>query len=1078
MKKSLFFLLLSTLLYSQNINFTWIQGTNQTEQTAEIGLYGLDSDENWPGIQRDMSYVVDKDGLFWMFGGYSEGSYSSILWSYNKQNNNFTFKKGRPYNDSDGFDKGINVESYRNMPSGVSLSSFWTSNNNLYKFGGITSSLTASNDFWKFNIATNNWIKISEPTNDGAGHFGTKGVEDIANIPPALINTTTWTDEQGNLYLFGGRTGLSNRSNTVEYDTLWKYNISTKMWSWIGGSDQPNATGNYNTLGQEHSLNSPGARYGSCSFKDSQGNIYIYGGFFNGKSQYYLLNDLWKLNMNTGQWTWLKGSLTSKESIVSDIGVEDPNNLPNTLDWSLDNPKPNHWVDNSGDFWIFVNQYMWRYRISTNSWAVMKQKKIITDDDKKPIYGTINVEDPKNFPGTINGSACWIGNDGNLYQFKGSKNIDAIWKYNIQTNNWVWIKGVDSNINSVNKNTYQKLAGLLESENTPGGTLDFGAKWTDEDGNLWLYGVLGSFHKGFSLYVYRSDDLWKFDISQKKWQWINGNYFSFYNFSNYNSLDYGVLNVEDKRNSPGSRNEAFSWIDKNGNLWLFGGNYGSFDNQLHQDLWMYNRKTNNWVWKGGKQKNDEPFANYGTLGVSSITNIPGARRDGKSWVDQEGNFYLYGGYGFDEKSSQRGYLNDVWKYDITLNQWVWLSGDKIINSTNSKDYPIAKEESGIGWQDENKNFWYYFSGIMWKYQTNNNTWTKVRSSIPFTALNYGNIGVENDTNFPGNRANAFTWTGKNGDLWFLGGKDSYSKLDLWRYNINTNNWTWMYGPKSSLPKNYGQINVSSPTNLPPHRYNSATWNDQLGNLYFFGGDLYNDVWRINFNNYAPNLFTVTAQDETCDTKNNGAILITSKENYTYSYSLNGSNWVSFNSSVTLNNLNGGTYNLCIKLSNDTQYCYVVNIGKPENLKGKIELSGRLAKVQIQSGTAPFTITYGKKNITVYSKGSYDLILDNFADNIVLESSKSCEGKIIKELITTQNDIVIFPNPTSDLINIVNHLNEKVHLALYSQNGQLIMEDDIKENHSKTISIKKQPSGTYLLVLESENRKMTKKIIKQ
>ena len=30
----------------------------------------------------------------------------------------------------------------------------------------------------------------------------------------------------------------------------------------------------------------------------------------------------------------------------------------------------------------------------------------------------------------------------------------------------------------------------------------------------------------------------------------------------------------------------------------------------------------------------------------------------------------------------------------------------------------------------------------------------------FTALNYGNIGVENDTNFPGNRANAFTWTGK------------------------------------------------------------------------------------------------------------------------------------------------------------------------------------------------------------------------------------------------------------------------------------------------------------------------------
>ena len=32
------------------------------------------------------------------------------------------------------------------------------------------------------------------------------------------------------------------------------------------------------------------------------------------------------------------------------------------------------------------------------------------------------------------------------------------------------------------------------------------------------------------------------------------------------------------------------------------------------------QKTNNW--KGGKQKMMQPFANYGTLGVSSITNIP------------------------------------------------------------------------------------------------------------------------------------------------------------------------------------------------------------------------------------------------------------------------------------------------------------------------------------------------------------------------------------------------------------------------------------------------------------------------
>ena len=65
MKKVYFFSIIHYFILKHK--FYLIQGTNQTEQTAEIGLYGLDSDENWPGIQRDMSYVVDKEGLFWMF---------------------------------------------------------------------------------------------------------------------------------------------------------------------------------------------------------------------------------------------------------------------------------------------------------------------------------------------------------------------------------------------------------------------------------------------------------------------------------------------------------------------------------------------------------------------------------------------------------------------------------------------------------------------------------------------------------------------------------------------------------------------------------------------------------------------------------------------------------------------------------------------------------------------------------------------------------------------------------------------------------------------------------------------------
>ena len=64
-------------------------------------------------------------------------------------------------------------------------------------------------------------------------------------------------------------------------------------------------------------------------------------------------------------------------------------------------------------------------------------------------------------------------------------------------------------------------------------------------------------------------------IFLKKWQWIKGNYFFFLQFFLIIIFRLWVLNVEDKKFS-GSRNEAFSWIDKM-EIMAFGGNYGNFE---------------------------------------------------------------------------------------------------------------------------------------------------------------------------------------------------------------------------------------------------------------------------------------------------------------------------------------------------------------------------------------------------------------------------------------------------------------------------------------------------------------------
>src|SRR5262245_26882839 len=68
---------------------------------------------------------------------------------------------------------------------------------------------------------------------------------------------------------------------------------------------------------------------------------------------------------------------------------------------------------------------------------------------------------------------------------------------------------------------------------------------------------------------------------------------------------------------------------------------------------------------------------YGTQGVASPNNEPGARANAACWKDVAGNFWLFGGYGFDHIGNN-GYLSDLWKYSPTTNQWTYMKGSDII----------------------------------------------------------------------------------------------------------------------------------------------------------------------------------------------------------------------------------------------------------------------------------------------------------------------------------------------------------------------------------------------------------------
>jgi N-acetylneuraminic acid mutarotase len=248
------------------------------------------------------------------------------------------------------------------------------------------------------------------------------------------------------------------------------------------------------------------------------------------------------------------------------------------------------------------------------------------------------------------------------------------------------------------------------------------ASWTDNAGNFWLFGGQGNDSTGaFGLL----GDLWRYAPSTQQWTWMGG----------ANTADpegdalgsYGTLGVGSTANMPGERFGAIAWTDNAGNLWLFGGSLMYSNGQLN-DLWKYTPSTQQWTWVSGANTVNAKGI-YGTLGIGSTTNAPGARYRPVAWTDNTGNLRLFGGY-FIDPTGTFGDFNDFWEYAPSNQEWRWVSGANTANAP----------------------------GI------------------------YGTEGVGSQANVPTARELAISWTDGSGNLWLFGGAGPSGLLnDLWRY---------------------------------------------------------------------------------------------------------------------------------------------------------------------------------------------------------------------------------------------------------------------------------------------------------
>jgi gliding motility-associated-like protein len=279
-----------------------------------------------------------------------------------------------------------------------------------------------------------------------------------------------------------------------------------------------------------------------------------------------------------------------------------------------------------------------------------------------------------------------------------------------------------------------------------------------------------------------------------EWTWVRGPQNGSSPLGNY-----GTQGVSSPTNVPPSRYQAAYWKDLTGKFWVFGGVAFGGSSDHYNDMWMFDPATEEWTWVQGPQLANNTSGQYGTKGVSSPLNIPPARGWGANcWTGKDGMLYLYGGFGSIGTS-----FNDVWRYEIATNEWTWIAGS---NTT----------------------------GVL---------------------ANHGTLGVASPTNDPGERNECKSGWTVNDELWMFGGFSGAAQAanDLWKYDLNTNLWTWESG--SNIPGStgsYGTVGVPAASNMPPSRASYTKWGTGDEAFYIFGGidgfgaDL-NDVWKYDLN---------------------------------------------------------------------------------------------------------------------------------------------------------------------------------------------------------------------------------------
>ena len=119
----------------------------------------------------------------------------------------------------------------------------------------------------------------------------------------------------------------------------------------------------------------------------------------------------------------------------------------------------------------------------------------------------------------------------------------AMWKFDPATSMWTWVNGIP-NINVIG---IYGVQGVPAPSNRPGSRGWGCASWTDQVGDLWMFGGWGTDINGQTGPL---SDLWRYHIATNEWTWMSGAQ-TVYSFGSY-----GTIQVPSLTNAPPCRQEC------------------------------------------------------------------------------------------------------------------------------------------------------------------------------------------------------------------------------------------------------------------------------------------------------------------------------------------------------------------------------------------------------------------------------------------------------------------------------------------------------------------------------------------